>query len=242
MVRTGQPDGVHQVRVAGRRLRSTLAAFRPVLDRTHTDPIRDELAQLGTALSPARDGEVALAHLRELVAAQPPELVLGPVAARLQQAAIKDEHDGEVQARRALNSPGLPAAARRPGRPGRRAAADRGRGPAGRRGAPGGAGAHRPAARARGRRRPGQRRPGGAAHRAQGGQAGALHRGGGRPGARPAGGRAGQRAQGRAGGARRPAGHLRHPPAVHPAGAAGLRGRRERLDLGPVARPGAGPR
>jgi CHAD domain-containing protein len=105
MVRTGQPDGVHQVRVAGRRLRSTLAAFRPVLDRTHTDPIRDELAQLGTALSPARDGEVALAHLRELVAAQPQELVLGPVAARLQQAVIKDEHEGEVQARRALGSP-----------------------------------------------------------------------------------------------------------------------------------------
>jgi CHAD domain-containing protein len=104
MVRTGQPDAVHQVRVACRRLRSLLAAFRPVLDRAHTDPIRAELAQVGTALSPARDGEVALAHLRELLAAQPPELVLGPVAARLQQAAVKEEHDGEAQARRTLGS------------------------------------------------------------------------------------------------------------------------------------------
>jgi CHAD domain-containing protein len=105
MVRTGQPDGVHQVRVACRRLRSLLAAFRPVLDRAHTDPLREELAQVGSALSPTRDAEVALAHLRELVAAQPPELVLGPVAARLQQAAIKDEQAGDESARKALSSP-----------------------------------------------------------------------------------------------------------------------------------------
>jgi CHAD domain-containing protein len=102
MVRTGQADGVHQVRVACRRLRSTLAAFRPVLDRTRTDPVRAELAAVGTALSPTRDAEVALAHLRELVAAQPVELVLGPVAARLQQAAIKDEAAGDAQARKVL--------------------------------------------------------------------------------------------------------------------------------------------
>jgi CHAD domain-containing protein len=105
MVRTGQPDGVHQVRVACRRLRSTLAAFRPVLDRTATDPLREELAAVGTELSPARDSEVALAHLRELVAAEPVELVLGPVAARLQQAAVKDEVAGDARARRVLSSP-----------------------------------------------------------------------------------------------------------------------------------------
>ena len=102
MVRTGQADGVHQVRVACRRLRSTLAAFRPVLDRTQTDPLREELAVVGSALSPTRDAEVALAHLRRLVADQPVELVLGPVAARLQQAAIQDEAAGDVQARKVL--------------------------------------------------------------------------------------------------------------------------------------------
>ena len=102
MVRTGQADGVHQVRVACRRLRSTLAAFRPVLDRTQTDPLREELAVVGSALSPTRDAEVAVAHLRGLVADQPVELVLGPVAARLQQAAIKDEQAGDVQARKVL--------------------------------------------------------------------------------------------------------------------------------------------
>ncbi|KGH48661.1 metal-chelation protein CHAD [Modestobacter caceresii] len=105
MVRTGQPDGVHQVRVACRRLRSTLAAFRPVLDRTQTDPLREELAQVGSALSPSRDGEVAVAHLRDLVDAEPAELVLGPVVARLQQEAVRDEQAGDAQARKALNTP-----------------------------------------------------------------------------------------------------------------------------------------
>src|SRR4051794_10553512 len=102
MVRTGQPDGVHQVRVACRRLRSSLAAFRPVLDRAQTDPLREQLAAVGAALSTSRDGEVALAHLRDLVAAQPVELVLGPVAARLRQAQIKDRQAGDAKVRRAL--------------------------------------------------------------------------------------------------------------------------------------------
>ena len=102
LLRTGQPDGVHQVRVACRRLRSVLAAFRPVLDPERTEPLRAELQRVGAALSGSRDAEVALAHLRELVAAQPVELVLGPVAARLQQTEVQDAAAGERAALRAL--------------------------------------------------------------------------------------------------------------------------------------------
>jgi CHAD domain-containing protein len=93
-LRTEQPDAVHQVRVAARRLRSTLAAFRDVLDREATEPLREELSWLGGELSAARDDEVALAHLGEVVAAQPDELVLGPVAARLQQLRLREERAG----------------------------------------------------------------------------------------------------------------------------------------------------
>ena len=102
MIRTGQPDAVHKFRVACRRLRSILAAFRPVLDRTATDPLRDELKWLGEQLSDARDGEVALAHLSELVADQPPELVPGPIAARMQQSRLKEELRGAEDARRTV--------------------------------------------------------------------------------------------------------------------------------------------
>ena len=88
LLRTEQTDAVHQLRVADRRLRSILAAFRGVLDPAVTTPLRDELAWFGGQLAGARDDEVALAHLSALVAAEPVELVLGPVAARLQQTEI----------------------------------------------------------------------------------------------------------------------------------------------------------
>ena len=101
-VRTEQPEGVHDLRVACRRLRSILAAFRPVLAREHTDPLRVELQWVGAQLSGARDAEVALSHLRELVAAQPIELVLGSVAARLQQTEVKDHEAGARRVTRTL--------------------------------------------------------------------------------------------------------------------------------------------
>ena len=101
-IRTDRPDGVHQMRIACRRLRSTLAAFRPVLDRSRTEPVRDELRWLGGELSEARDGEVALEHLRSVVAAQPVELVLGPVAARMQQEEIKQVEAGRERSIRTL--------------------------------------------------------------------------------------------------------------------------------------------
>jgi CHAD domain-containing protein len=102
-VRTGDPEGVHDLRVACRRLRSIMAAFRPVLDRTATDPVRDELRWIGGALSGARDGEVALEHLRAVVAAQPVELVRGPVSARLRATEVADVERGRKAAVRALS-------------------------------------------------------------------------------------------------------------------------------------------
>ena len=105
LLRTDQPDAVHQVRVAARRLRSTLAAFRKVLDRVVTDPLRDELAWLGGQLADARDDEVALDHLRAVVAGEPEELVLGPVAARLQQAELREVQGGADRARLTLSEP-----------------------------------------------------------------------------------------------------------------------------------------
>ncbi|MGY1811192.1 CYTH and CHAD domain-containing protein [Blastococcus sp. SYSU D00820] len=101
-LRTGAPEGVHDVRVACRRLRSILAAFRPVLDREATEPVREELRWVGAQLSAARDGEVALTHLRALVDAQPPELVRGPVVARLQTAVVRDAETGRRRALRTL--------------------------------------------------------------------------------------------------------------------------------------------
>jgi CHAD domain-containing protein len=82
-VRHDSPDAVHKMRVATRRLRSALVTFRPLLDRSVTDPVRDELRWLGAALGGARDAEVQAARLTASLDEVPADLVLGPVRRRI---------------------------------------------------------------------------------------------------------------------------------------------------------------
>lgn len=56
--RAGDADAVHRVRVAIRRLRSTLRTFRPLLDRERSEPLREELRRLGGVLGALRDVQV----------------------------------------------------------------------------------------------------------------------------------------------------------------------------------------
>ncbi|MFF4687299.1 CHAD domain-containing protein [Streptomyces sp. NPDC001307] len=82
-VRRDVPDSVHRMRVATRRARSTLRSFRSVLDRTVTDPVADELKWLAGELGVDRDQEVMAERLTADLDALPPDLVVGPVPARL---------------------------------------------------------------------------------------------------------------------------------------------------------------
>jgi CHAD domain-containing protein len=58
------PEEVHQLRVAIRRLRALLRAARPLITDERAEPLRAELGELGRALGPARDADVFLAYLR----------------------------------------------------------------------------------------------------------------------------------------------------------------------------------
>ncbi|TGN63250.1 CYTH and CHAD domain-containing protein [Nocardioides eburneiflavus] len=81
-VRSGEEGSVHKMRIAARRLRSALKTYGPLFDdATATDSLGQELRWLGQALAPARDAQVLRERLIELVAAEPDHLVLGPVAA-----------------------------------------------------------------------------------------------------------------------------------------------------------------
>jgi CHAD domain-containing protein len=59
-----EPESLHQLRVATRRLRAFLRAGRPLLDETWADELRAELGWLGGTLGPVRDLDVLLDHLR----------------------------------------------------------------------------------------------------------------------------------------------------------------------------------
>jgi CHAD domain-containing protein len=65
-VRVGKdPENLHQMRVATRRLRSVLNTAAPILDPAWVTEIRSELAWLGGELGPARDLDVLIPYLRE---------------------------------------------------------------------------------------------------------------------------------------------------------------------------------
>ncbi|MEL4504900.1 CYTH and CHAD domain-containing protein [Luteococcus sp. H138] len=82
-VRIDAPDAVHRMRVATRRLRSTLRVFRDLLDAERTAVLRDEVRWLGEMLGGPRDAEVLKARLSAALDALPAEAVLGPVRERL---------------------------------------------------------------------------------------------------------------------------------------------------------------
>ncbi|WP_406149136.1 CHAD domain-containing protein [Streptomyces sp. NBC_01012] len=82
-VRRELPDSVHRMRVATRRLRSAFRTYRAILDRSVTDPLRDELKWLAAELGADRDQEVIEERLRSGLDELPGTLVLGPVSARL---------------------------------------------------------------------------------------------------------------------------------------------------------------
>ena len=63
-VRLGSdPEDLHQLRVATRRLRAFLRAGRPLLEASWSEPLREELRWLGGALGPARDLDVLIERI-----------------------------------------------------------------------------------------------------------------------------------------------------------------------------------
>ena len=64
MVRRFRPDSVHQMRIATRRLRSTLRTFGAVISDAASEHVAAELKWLGDVLGRERDNEVLAAHLR----------------------------------------------------------------------------------------------------------------------------------------------------------------------------------
>ena len=85
MVRRDEPDSVHQMRVTTRRLRSTFQSFGTVLRAADTRHVGNELRWLSHVLGDARDSEVLAGHIQDDTDQVPPELVMGPVKARLRE-------------------------------------------------------------------------------------------------------------------------------------------------------------
>jgi CHAD domain-containing protein len=80
-VRAGDAEAVHKMRVATRRLRSTLKTFKGSFDPGHSARLREELKWLAGALGAVRDGQVLSQKLGD--AAEPFPAVATELRARL---------------------------------------------------------------------------------------------------------------------------------------------------------------
>jgi inorganic triphosphatase YgiF len=99
------PEGVHQLRVGVRRLRSALAFFAPALPARQVALLRGALRPLAAALGPARDLDVfALEWLAPALRARPGDTEL----ARFDDAVRALRAEEAVRVRRALESEAFP--------------------------------------------------------------------------------------------------------------------------------------
>jgi len=81
-LRAGE-DVVHTTRVAVRRLRSTIRVFADLFDRAEADDLESELIWWATLLGEVRDLDILAERQAALLAALPPELMLGPVSSTI---------------------------------------------------------------------------------------------------------------------------------------------------------------
>ncbi|WP_049557165.1 CYTH and CHAD domain-containing protein [Nonomuraea sp. SBT364] len=100
-VRRAEDDAVHRMRVAARRLRSALKAFKPVV--RGTAELREELRRLGEVLGEARDLEVTRARFAAALDRLPPELVTGPIRVRLGDDLLEREAEAYGRIREELS-------------------------------------------------------------------------------------------------------------------------------------------
>ncbi|MBF8191730.1 CYTH and CHAD domain-containing protein [Nonomuraea sp. K274] len=100
-VRRAEHDAVHQMRVASRRLRSALKAFRTVV--VDTEEVQEELRWLGMVLGEARDLEVIRARFGDALATLAPELVTGPIQTRLGADLLEREQEAYERIKETLS-------------------------------------------------------------------------------------------------------------------------------------------
>ena len=96
------PEGVHQTRVATRRLRSDLRTFRSLLDEGWVCGLRAELAWLGGALGAARDADVLLERVRARASSL--DETERPAAAEIVGALERRDKDAHAAVMEALTS------------------------------------------------------------------------------------------------------------------------------------------
>ncbi|OAE02675.1 CYTH and CHAD domain-containing protein [Arthrobacter sp. OY3WO11] len=103
-VRLEEPESVHNMRSAVRRIRSALAAYRKLYSARPVRHLRDELKWLGQLLGGPRDAEVLLDRLRGHLGELPPGEGVDAASDRVERRVGGEFDDGYRQLQEALRS------------------------------------------------------------------------------------------------------------------------------------------
>ncbi|MFQ6395586.1 CHAD domain-containing protein [Nocardia sp. KC 131] len=98
-------EPIHDTRVATRRLRSTLRVFGKLLAPGAVSEIDNELKWFAALLGDIRDCHVQRRRLADQLNSLPPELILGPVAARIDATLLARQVPSRNALAEAMNSP-----------------------------------------------------------------------------------------------------------------------------------------
>ena len=94
------PEGVHSMRVASRRLRSAATDFMPYLTKQSFNPILKDIRSIADALGEVRDQDVAILALEKLASEVPPEIT--STVHVLIEARKKDRHTARRELKKTL--------------------------------------------------------------------------------------------------------------------------------------------
>ncbi|MBB5512575.1 CHAD domain-containing protein/uncharacterized protein YjbK [Neomicrococcus aestuarii] len=105
LVRRGEPDALHQLRVSVRTLRGLLKVGRKMLDEDRARSLSDQLKVTGQALGAARDAEVQLEILDERVDLWDHDTVSEQAIARMRNRLASEQEEALAAALEHLRSP-----------------------------------------------------------------------------------------------------------------------------------------
>jgi inorganic triphosphatase YgiF len=105
LLRVDRPGAAGRMRAAMMRVRASLAVGAEIASRQPDDPVRAELGWLDNVIAPLDRADAVPARLREAVAREPRDLVLGPVLRRLDRELAAARRTALAEVRTALDSP-----------------------------------------------------------------------------------------------------------------------------------------
>ncbi len=101
----GEPEGVHQMRVAMRRLRSGLKFFKPLIPYETYPKLKQQIKWLSDLMGPARDWDVFILTLTDMLNHETEETVIKKALTSLYNKAVSEQEKHYTVLRQAMKSP-----------------------------------------------------------------------------------------------------------------------------------------